>query len=112
MRVLVVGAFVAVVIVTSLAIEEHGVSNAEHPCIWPGVWGDANDDGDVSAADALVTLRAAAGLQVHSACGPYDVDCDHDIDATDALKIIRYLAGLKYSQMEPCPDIGTKPGDP
>ena len=82
-------------------------SRAEHPCAWPGVFGDANDDGTVTSADALITLRAAVGLYVQSACGPHDVDCDHDGDSVDALKILRYAAGMAYSQVDPCPDIGT-----
>jgi hypothetical protein len=105
---------IAVVVTIALTAAAAGrtPTNAEHPCVLPGVWGDANDDGTVTATDALLTLRAAVGLEIHSACGPYDVDCDHDIDAIDALKIVRYTAGLKYSQVEPCPDIGIKPADP
>ena len=109
MRRILVIALVASIAIAALATQVEAPAHAEHPCIWPGVWGDANDEGTVTSADALLTLRAAVGIEIHSACGPYDVDCDHDIDALDALKIIRYTAGLKYSQVEPCPDIGTKP---
>jgi hypothetical protein len=87
-------------------------SEAMHPCAPTGIQGDNNDDGAVTATDALLALRAAAGYYVHSACGPFDVDCDHDVDSVDALKILLYEAGLKYSQIEPCPDIATKAGDP
>jgi len=88
----------------------HDTTRAEHPCGPPGIWGDVNDNGQVNSTDALLTLRAAVGFYVHSPCGPYDVDCDHDIDSIDALNILLYTAGLKYSQFEPCPDIGTKTG--
>ena len=101
---------IALVAFAGLAGSSREVTHAEHPCVWPGVWGDANDDGTITSIDALLTLRAAAGYYVHSACGPYDVDCDHDIDSIDALKILRFLAGQRYSQFEPCPDIGTRTG--
>jgi len=87
-------------------------SEAMHPCGPAGIQGDANDDGAITSTDALLTLRTSVGYYVHSACGPYDVDCDHDIDSIDALKILRFLAGKLYTQVEPCPDIGTKAGGP
>jgi len=90
----------------------HGTTHAMHPCSPAGIQGDANDDGAITSTDALLALRTAVGYYVHSACGPYDVDCDHDFDSIDALKILRFLAGTVYSQVEPCPDIGAKAGDP
>lgn len=96
-------ALVACAVVTTAS---HQPSVAEHPCSGDFVFGDLNDDDVVTSVDAIMTLRVAAGFNVHSACGPFDVDCDHDIDAIDALKLLRYQAGLPYSQTEPCPNIG------
>jgi len=103
---------IALVALTGMLGSGHEATHAMHPCGPAGIQGDANDNGQVDATDALLTLRAAAGYYVHSACGPYDVDCDHDIDSIDALKILLYEAGIKYSQVEPCPDIGAKASDP
>lgn len=69
--------------------------------------GDLTDDDSVDADDALVTLTYVADFWPHAACGPYDVDCDDDLDAVDALSILRYVAAMPYTQVEPCPDIGT-----
>ena len=65
----------------------------------------------VDALDALLVLRGSAGFYL-DACLQPDVDCDHDIDSIDALKILLYTVGRKYTQVEPCPDIGTKPEVP
>ncbi len=59
----------------------------------PGpVCGDANDDGNVTATDALIALRAAVGS---SECAPEicDVDSNGSVSASDALAILRNAVG-------------------
>ena len=109
---LLVVSVIALVALAGMLASSAETSRAMHPCGPAGIQGDANDDGAITSTDALLTLRTSVGYYVHSACGPYDVDCDHDIDSIDALKILRFLAGQHYSQVEPCPDIGTKAGGP
>ena len=55
------------------------------------LFGDADGDGEVSAADALITLRCALELMQLSPLGVFraDVNCDGIIDAADALLILR-----------------------
>ncbi len=60
------------------------------------VWGDANDDGDVSAKDILLMRRFISGLTedkdiFHAAA---DVVTDSDVNAKDVLKVRRVIAGL------------------
>ena len=81
-------------------------SVATHPCGDPELFGDVSRNGAIDALDAFLVLRGSAGFYL-DACFPPDVDCDSDIDSVDALKILRSHAGLAYSQIEPCPDIGT-----
>lgn len=103
---------IALVALAGMLGSGHETTRAMHPCGPSGIQGDANDDGEITSTDALLTLRASVGYYVHSACEQYDVDCDHDIDSIDALKILRFLAGQGYSQVEPCLDIGTKASEP
>lgn len=58
--------------------------------------GDANGDGTVDAADALIVLRAALGLvELPSAVGSScDVNGDGSISLADALLIFRFAMGL------------------
>ena len=60
------------------------------------VWGDADGNGDVEMADALLVLRYVLGLeQLPEAQAAYcDVNGDGVITATDALMIMRYILGL------------------
>ncbi|MBO7178822.1 MAG: dockerin type I repeat-containing protein [Clostridia bacterium] len=64
--------------------------------------GDANGDGEVSANDALLVLRAAAGIEdslspeAKTLC---DIDGDGFISLFDARKILRAAAGL--TNLEP-----------
>ena len=60
------------------------------------VYGDANCDGSVTAADAAIILRALVGLSELSTRGVLnaDVDGDGEITATDAATILRYVVGL------------------
>ena len=58
--------------------------------------GDADGNGEVTVADALVSLRAAVGLteatpELLAVC---DVDGDGEITVSDALRILRAAAGL------------------
>jgi hypothetical protein len=54
--------------------------------------GDANGDGQVTATDALVVLRAAVGTAVCSLCA-CDVSADSAVTATDALMVLRRAVG-------------------
>ncbi len=67
--------------------------------------GDANDDGKITASDALLYLRYAVGQDI----SPYhldpvsdDVTCDGKITASDALKVLRKAVGQDLSN-ESCP---------
>ena len=62
------------------------------------------------------TVRSASEAELVGAAHPAidiedmvqgDVDCDGDVDAVDALKDLQHIAALDFTQMEPCPDIGT-----
>lgn len=57
--------------------------------------GDANDDGAVSATDALVVLRVAVGIDTCAAC-VCDVDAsggESAVTAADALRVLRAAVG-------------------
>ncbi len=58
--------------------------------------GDANDDGDVSMKDVLVTRRYIAGLEGDRSIffAAADVVADDDVNAKDVLKMRRFIAGL------------------
>lgn len=62
------------------------------------VYGDANCDGKVTAADAALVLRALVGLSAMSFTGCMNADVAADFDsmpnATDAVAILRYVVGL------------------
>jgi hypothetical protein len=60
------------------------------------VWGDANCDGKVTAADAAMILRSVVGLAELSAQGALnaDVNCDLKVDAEDAALVLRYVVKL------------------
>ena len=60
------------------------------------VWGDANDDGIITAADAAMILRAIVGLSELNLQGAFNADVDGDLEVTaqDAVLILRYLIGL------------------
>lgn len=60
------------------------------------IYGDADGDGTVTAADARLVLRTAVGLEEPSAFSEQmDVDGDQAITATDARLILRYAVGLE-----------------
>ncbi|HYC57644.1 MAG TPA: hypothetical protein VEL28_22110 [Candidatus Binatia bacterium] len=69
--------------------------------------GDANEDGDVLASDALLTLRTAVGS---STCDPVlcDVTTDGNITASDALAILKTAVG---QQLETACGLGELPSD-
>ena len=60
------------------------------------LWGDANGDGSITAADAAMILRAVVGLSTLSLQGAYnaDVDGNLEITAADAAIILRHVVGL------------------
>jgi hypothetical protein len=60
------------------------------------VWGDANCDGKVTAADAAMILRAIVNLADLSDQGALnaDVNCDNKVTAEDAAIILRYIVKL------------------
>lgn len=62
----------------------------------PIVYGDANCDGAVTAADAALVLRAMVGLSELTLRGALNADVDEDgeITAADAAMILRYVVGM------------------
>ena len=60
------------------------------------LYGDANGDGTVTAADAALILRVIVGLDTLSPRDAFnaDVDLDGEITATDAALILRFVVGL------------------
>jgi hypothetical protein len=60
------------------------------------LYGDANCDGTVTAADAALILRAIVGLSELSPCGVLNADVDSDLEVTaaDAAAILRFVVGL------------------
>ncbi len=75
------------------------------PIVTPG---DADCDEDADAVDALLALRAVAGLLPFAACiGAGNVKCDDGVTAVDALLILRHVAGLPVNLPQSCPDIGS-----
>ena len=69
-----------------------------------GIYGDVDSDGDITAADALMILRASAGLDEYDVLFGIlaDVDGDEAVTASDALAVLRYSVGAA--------DEGTKVG--
>ena len=58
----------------------------------PGVCGDLNRDGEVTAADAVIALEIAAGSRPNDPAA--DVDGDGVVTSLDALMILQAAAGL------------------
>ena len=56
--------------------------------------GDADGDGAVTVADAVLTMRASMGIIQAANSGMLDVDGSEDIDIADALLIMRFAMGL------------------
>jgi hypothetical protein len=72
-------------------------TTADGSIIFPEIaWGDANCDGQVTAADAALVLRSIVGLNELTAQGTLnaDVDGDGEITAEDAALILRYIVKL------------------
>jgi hypothetical protein len=59
--------------------------------------GDANGDGDVSAADALYVLKAAVGGIQDCVPKRCDANGNGDVGASDALRILRHAVGENVS---------------
>jgi hypothetical protein len=55
--------------------------------------GDGDGNGRVNAVDALITLRAAVGVDECAAC-VCDVDASGSVGATDALGLLRVVVGM------------------
>jgi hypothetical protein len=67
-----------------------------------GVYGDANDDGSVTATDALIVLRVSVGSASCRAC-VCDADDSGTTAATDALRVLRVAVGQNVTlQCPPC----------
>ncbi len=88
---------------TGFAYIKDGATQEADPVLTEGgsmtfdmLFGDANCDGAVTAADASLILRALVGLDKLSARGALnaDVNSDGKITAADASAILRYLVGL------------------
>lgn len=56
--------------------------------------GDANDDGQINASDALFVLRAALGVGVLFDTNEADTDGSGTVTANDALEIMRFALGI------------------
>jgi competence protein ComEC len=78
-------------------------------------FGDVDCGGSINSVDALKVLRHSSSLSVTLPpwCSSFaaDVDCSGSINSVDALKLLRYNASLSVIQNEPCPDVGTVPGE-
>ena len=63
------------------------------------IWGDANGDGIVTAADAATILRALVGLDQLSPVAAFNADVNGDLQVTaeDAALILRYIVGMVES---------------
>ncbi len=72
-------------------------------CRWEQLCGDPNDNGSITATDALLTLQAAVGL---FSCPLYvcDVDGNPGLSATDALRVL--LRTVNSSIVLMCPRLG------
>ncbi len=51
-------------------------------------------DGAITAADAVLTMRASMGIIQAADSGMLDVDGSEDIDIADALLVMRFAMGL------------------
>ncbi len=74
-----------------VAVTEDGSLFFEAP-----VYGDANCDGIVTAADASLILRSLVGLNALTPRGMInaDVNCDLEVTAEDAALILRYIVSI------------------
>ncbi|HYB98705.1 MAG TPA: dockerin type I domain-containing protein [Candidatus Limnocylindrales bacterium] len=72
-------------------------TTTETPAI---VCGDANDDGDVKASDALIVLRAAIGVG-QCALARCDADGSGALTASDALRVLKKAVGTDIAML--CP---------
>ena len=74
-----------------------------------GTAGDANLDGKVTAADAMLVLRAASNLETLSAEQTVRADVTYDgtINSVDALRILMYVTG----NASDLGDVGSEEGD-
>lgn len=89
-KTLVLWLFVAVLIVPYVFV------NTPVAAAFAAEYGDADDNGEVSALDALAVLKHVVKLAIlpQQLQGGADVNLDGAIDATDALMILRYVVKL------------------
>ena len=62
----------------------------------PVLRGDANGDGRVDAADALLIQQALTGVQVPASVSLFpagDADCNGSLEIRDALVVLRFAVG-------------------
>ena len=75
------------------------------------VCGDAIDDDEIAAGDALIALRTAVGTSMCEPC-VCDVNSEGGILASDALLILRAAVGLEVElNCVPCPAASGAPGE-
>lgn len=62
-------------------------------CVAEFAWGDGNQDGDVSSADATQIQRSVVGLDLADGVDPtlFDVDTDGETSSADAVQILRHV---------------------
>ncbi len=60
----------------------------------PGILGDFDGDGEITAIDAVNILRVALGILNGDGNINADYDCDGEITALDAIKVLRVALGL------------------
>ncbi len=68
--------------------------------------GDADCDGAITPADALLMLQAAAGLPPRGCAQLADLDCDGALTAGDARAILKHLVGITWLLTAACPHAG------
>ena len=61
-----------------------------------GMYGDLDNDQQITSADSLLILRQSVGLEKFNdeQITLSDVDCDEQVTSADALEVLRYSVGL------------------
>lgn len=72
------------------------ICGAADPDNMKGIYGDLDNDGLISSADALLVLRNSVELEKFNDIQTIlaDVDGDSDVTSADALEILRYSVGI------------------
>ncbi len=76
--------------------------------IIPAKNGDSDCSGNVTAVDALFTLRYVASIEPIAPCVFVvgNANCEGNVNAVDALAMLRHVAGLPVNQHQPCTPLG------